>query len=69
MSASLKNHDGPGGNIFDRGIWAKIYNIQKNTWLTTLPFNVNEVSMGDQTESATVALKDLKFLIAFYTDT
>lgn len=69
MSASLTNHDGPGGNIADRGIWAKIYNIQSKTWLTTSPFNVNQVSVGDQTESATVALKDLKFLIAFYTDT
>jgi hypothetical protein len=69
MSASLTNHDGPGGNIADRGIWAKIYNIQSKTWLTTSPLNVNQVSEGDQTESATVALAGLKFLIAFYTDT
>jgi hypothetical protein len=67
MSASLKNHDGPGGNIVGQGIWAKIYNIQSQSWLTTSPFNVNQVSAGDQTESAIVALTGLKFLIAFYT--
>ena len=68
MCASLLNHDGPSGNIASPGIWAKIYNIQSKTWLTTSPFNVNQVSAGTQTESATVALTGLKFLIAFYTD-
>ena len=68
MSASLQNHDGPDGDTDSRGIWAKIYNIQSKTWLTTEPFNVNQVSEGAQTESATVALTGLKFLIAFYTD-
>ena len=68
ISASLQNHDGPGGNTVNRGIWAKIYNIQSKTWLTTEPFNVNQDSTGSQTESATVALTGLKFLIAFYTD-
>ena len=67
ISASLQNHDGPGGNTVNRGIWAKIYNIQSKTWLTTEPFNVNQDSTGSQTESATVALTGLKFLIAFYT--
>jgi hypothetical protein len=69
MSASLKNHDGPGGNINGQGIWARIYNIQSKTWLTTSPFNVNLAFAGDHTESATVALEGLKFLIAFYTTT
>ena len=68
MSASLENHDGPTGNINNQGIWAKIYNIQSKIWLTNEPFNVNQVSEGGQTESATVALTGLKFLIAFYTD-
>ena len=68
ISASLQNHDGPGGNTVNRGIWAKIYNIQSKTWLTTSPFNVNQVSAGDQNKSATLALTGLKFLIAFYTD-
>jgi hypothetical protein len=67
MSASLLNHDGPGGNTSGQGIWAKIYNIQSQTWLTTSPFNVNKNSAGDQTHSATVALTGLKFMIAFYT--
>ncbi len=48
ISASLKNHDGPSGNIFDRGIWAKIYNIQSKTWLTTSSFMVNETSRGGE---------------------
>ena len=68
MSASLENHDGPTGNINNQGIWAKIYNIQSKTWLTTSPFNVNQDSDGAQTDSATVALTGLKFLMAFSTD-
>ena len=68
MSASLQNHDGPGGIINNQGIWAKIYNIQSKTWLTASPFNVNQVPAGNQTDSATVALTGLKFLMAFSTD-
>ena len=68
MCASLLNHDGPSGNIASPGIWAKIYNIQSKTWLTTSPFNVNQDTTRDHTSSVLVALTGLKFLIAFYTN-
>jgi hypothetical protein len=37
-------------------------------WVTSLPFNLNEVSVGVQDQAAVVALTDLKFLVAFRTD-
>ena len=68
VCASLQNHDGVGGANNNHGLWAKIWNIEQNSWLVSVPFNVNQVSMGNQIQSAIVALPGLKFLVAFITD-
>lgn len=69
VGAGLGNHDGVGGVMDNEGIWAKVLNVWTGLWVTGAPFNLNEVSNGVQDRAAVVALTDLKFLVAFRSDT